>query len=559
MSHTPLFLCVHPRAWQTWAVILPSLMLHTRLANMCISASRLTLPGPLARGWKRLHFVLRGNQLIYSRGAEKETSVPKLFHKGGTILLAGCSIGVSAALTASGEQHTLCISHPDRGIKKLMCPTAESLNIWLAALRSAAGTTRAASPHRPRARDRPAEVSAEDTRARLMYTLEELRSSGTYQHDSASDLDDDNEQTSIFSTHVDKATTSVWHNKHEATVNSMVDQLANPDQNRTLSHARLADAKSGDEMMLDTRRLQTLAERDEARSEAASLLQEIQMLRRDKDAAEAHAENLRQYGESKRSRVADDAIAAFEGQGKETVRVSEERQCLQRQVTNLQLLVQDLQADAEARAREFTEAILKLKLEHEKHCAVLVRQSESAAQDLRYDLKVKEGNLDGLSLKLEKSERMRESNSELHADEIFKLKAHLSMAQERQRALNEENKTLNEMVRSTEAKNKVVDNTNTVRPSLAAALEGATMGRRRFTCGSCGEQMFVTDVVCVDREEGQVSGRRGAGNTKNMSSGDAHQLQKLQEENVKLKHALDLALKAEQQARTGRNSQKTAP
>ena len=57
-------------------------------------------------------------------------------------------------------------------------------------------------------------------------------------------------------------------------------------------------------------------------------------------------------------------------------------QALQRQVSKLQLVIQDLQADAGARARESSDCLLKLKLENERHCASLVRQLEGTSEQV---------------------------------------------------------------------------------------------------------------------------------------------------------------------------------
>ena len=137
----------------------------------------------VSRGFKRLHFVLRGTQLSYSRSAER--------HAGAAIQLDGCSIGTSTSTSTSGAssgEHILFISHPERGVRKLTCPNAQSLHAWLSALRSASAAT---NTHCPSSRDTPAEASGDVVRTCLAETLDHLRFSGTFEQHLTSESDED--------------------------------------------------------------------------------------------------------------------------------------------------------------------------------------------------------------------------------------------------------------------------------------------------------------------------------------------------------------------------------
>lgn len=97
--------------------------------------------------------------------------------------------------------------------------------------------------------------------------------------------------------------------------------------------------------------VQALAERDEAQRESAVLLEQVQALSRDTTAAAgARTESWGSIVPCK-SGAAEEAIAALERERKESIRISEERQALQRQVSQLSLTIQDLEAEAEVRAR----------------------------------------------------------------------------------------------------------------------------------------------------------------------------------------------------------------
>lgn len=105
------------------------------------------------------------------------------------------------------------------------------------------------------------------------------------------------------------------------------------------------------------------------------------------------------------------------------------RQALQRQATKLQLVIQDMQADAETKSRESTDSLLQLKLEHEQACATIVRQYENAAEETRTDLKQMASHAEDLASKLAKSERIRVQNCDLHHEEMRTVKASLAMEQ----------------------------------------------------------------------------------------------------------------------------------
>jgi hypothetical protein len=104
-------------------------------------------------------------------------------------------------------------------------------------------------------------------------------------------------------------------------------------------------------------------------------------------------------------------------------------QALHRQVAKLQLVVQDMQADAETKSRESTDSLLQLKLQHEQACAAIARQYENAAEEVRTQLKQMVTHAEDLSNKLAKSERIRVQNGELHHEEMRIVKTSLAMEQ----------------------------------------------------------------------------------------------------------------------------------
>jgi hypothetical protein len=248
----------------------------------------LRMKGAAVRGWKRMHFRLRGQQLSYSKTEESLL--------GAVIQLAGCSV---CAETGGGEQHVLCISHAERGTRKLACDSAGSLSAWLTALQTAAlpkTAAGAASPHRgPRVRSRAEEADARDgafahlSRARLSNSLDELCASGVLEA-SRHMLQDE---------HGDE---------HAADMDRSEDGLASSsDERQTLILA------------------QALAERDEACSRAAGLIEQtIALERRCRDAESDLL--LKKLSETGRVEAAQEAIVAMERERMETIRVSEERQ-----------------------------------------------------------------------------------------------------------------------------------------------------------------------------------------------------------------------------------------
>jgi hypothetical protein len=244
------------------------------------------MKGAAVRGWKRMHFRLRGQQLSYSKTEEGLL--------GAVIQLAGCSV---CAETGGGEQHVLCISHTERGTRKLACDSAGSLSVWLTALQTAAlPTAGAASPHRgQRVRSRAEEADARDgafahlSRARLSNSLDELRASGVLEA-SRHMLQDE---------HGDE---------HAADMDpSEQGWASSSDERQTLTLA------------------QSLAERDEACGRAAGLIQQMIALERRCRDAESDL-LLKKRSETGKVEAAQEAIMAMERERKETIRVSEERQ-----------------------------------------------------------------------------------------------------------------------------------------------------------------------------------------------------------------------------------------
>lgn len=62
-------------------------------------------------------------------------------------------------------------------------------------------------------------------------------------------------------------------------------------------------------------------------------------------------------------------------------------QALLSQLTQLQLVIQDLENEKKASAHEASESLLQIKLENKKIYAKLLRQSESAAAEVYIDFK----------------------------------------------------------------------------------------------------------------------------------------------------------------------------
>jgi len=248
----------------------------------------LRMKGAAVRGWKRMHFRLRGQQLSYSKNEEGLL--------GAVIQLAGCAV---CAETGGGEQHVLCISHTERGTRKLACDSAGSLSAWLTALQTAALPTaavRAASPHRgPRVRSRAEKADAHDgafahlSRARLSNSLDELRASGVL----------------------------------EASLHMLHDEYF--DEHAADSDPSPAGLASSSDELQKLTLAQALAERDEACSRAAGLIEQtIALERRCRDAESDLL--LKKRSETGKVEAAQEAIMAMERERKETIRVSDERQ-----------------------------------------------------------------------------------------------------------------------------------------------------------------------------------------------------------------------------------------
>lgn len=250
----------------------------------------LRMKGAAVRGWKRMHFRLHGQQLSYSKSEEG--------HLGAMIQLAGCSL---YAETGGGEQHVLCISHKERGTRKLACVSAGSLSAWLTALQTAAlpetANRCAARQHcgqRARLSGDEAEACEEASclsRARLSHSLNELRASG-----------------------VVESSRNMLHDEHsdERAANS------DPSPAGLASHGRSSD--EGQPLTCP----QALAERDEACSRAAGLIEQtIAFERRCRD---ADCDLLpRKRGETGKFMAAQEALIAIE---REPQRVPEERQVM---------------------------------------------------------------------------------------------------------------------------------------------------------------------------------------------------------------------------------------
>lgn len=226
----------------------------------------LRMKGAAVRGWKRMHFRLRGQQLSYSKTEEGLL--------GAVIPLAGCSVCVE---TGGWEKHVLCISHTERGTRKLACDSDGSLSTWLTALQTAALPTRS----------RAEEADARDgafahlIRARLSNSLDELRASGVLEASRHMLQDEHGDE------HAGLASCS--------------------DERQTLSLA------------------QALAERDEACSRAAGPIEQtIALERRCRDAESDFL--LKKSSETGKVLASQEAIMAMERERMETIRVSEERQ-----------------------------------------------------------------------------------------------------------------------------------------------------------------------------------------------------------------------------------------
>jgi hypothetical protein len=246
-------------------------------------------------------------------------------------------------------------------------------------------------------------------------------------------------------------------------------------------------------------------------------------------------------------------------------------QALHRQVAKLQLVVQDMQADAETKSRESTDSLLHLKLQHEQACAAIARQYENAAEEVRSQLKQMVTHAEDLSSKLAKSERIRVQNGELHHEEMRIVKTSLAMeqvskttpfimcdfnlhicfmgkcrcvpslmisvkqcfrlillGQADKRLLEAEVKKLKGKKLSPElAHSCVISSTNVSKD-----------GRTKLRCKGCGELMHV---FLDDRDTKQGGGQQEEENHE--------KVQQMKDEIDKLKSALGLALEAEQQAR----------
>ena len=167
--------------------------------------------------------------------------------------------------------------------------------------------------------------------------------------------------------------------------------------------------------------------------------------------------------------------------------------------------------------------MLKLKLENEHVCAALLRNSERATEALQHDLDLKEAQLAELAKMLEKSERIRAQNNELHADELAKVKQNLSEAMKRKQLVESENNIL-------KAK---------VGPSISSTSSRSLAGRK-VRCQCCGEVNYIEDG----------GGINSAGEIDFIKHKEQEaEIEKMHQEIDQLKHALSLALKAEQQSR----------
>lgn len=169
--------------------------------------------------------------------------------------------------------------------------------------------------------------------------------------------------------------------------------------------------------------------------------------------------------------------------------------------------------------------MLKLKLENEHVCAALLRNSERATGALQHDLDLKEAQLAELAKMLEKSERIRAQNNELHADELATVKQNLSEAIKRKQLVESENNIL---------KAKVA-------PSSISSTSSKSLAGRKVRCQCCGE------VNYIENGGGQLRGV--AGEIDFIHKEQEAEIEKMHHDIVHLKHALSLALKAEQQSR----------
>ena len=237
-----------------------STLLRHHHASMSDSMSGwLRMQGATVRGWKRMHFVLRGAQLMYGKSSGRE---------GAVIQLEGCSVETAVAADGSTEKHILSIDRPERGARKLACPSAESLSTWLVALKTAAEDSA-----RVERNSAPEDGTQKSDKKDWLST----RISGPPNEKSA-------DQTAVAQT--------------------------------------LLQAPAG---ALHLALLQS--ERDKARQQAAALLKEVQELKREKVAAETRMADMSKLcTDLQKNEVAEVALAALQRQRKETMRLSEERQ-----------------------------------------------------------------------------------------------------------------------------------------------------------------------------------------------------------------------------------------
>jgi hypothetical protein len=224
----------------------------------------LRMQGATVRGWKRMHFVLRGQQLTYGKSSGRE---------GAVIQLEGCSVETAVAADGSTEKHILSIDRPERGARKLACPSAESLSTWLVALKTAA------------------EDSARVER-------------NSAPEDGTQKLDG-----------TQKSDKKDW----------LSSRISGPPNDKSADQTAVAQTQLQAPAVALLALLQ--AERDEARQQAAALLKEVQELKREKVMAETRMADMSKLcTDGKKNEVAEEAFAALQRQRKETMRLSEERQ-----------------------------------------------------------------------------------------------------------------------------------------------------------------------------------------------------------------------------------------
>jgi len=227
----------------------------------------LRMQGATVRGWKRMHFVLRGQQLTYGKSSGRE---------GAVIQLEGCSVETAVAADGSTEKHILSIDRPERGARKLACPSAESLSTWLVALKTAAEDSARVERN----------SAPEDGTQKLDSTQKSDKKDWLSSRISGPPNDKSADQTVVAQTLIQSPAGAL--------------------------HLALALLQ---------------AERDEARQQAAALLKEVQKLKREKVAAETRMADMSKLcTDLQKNEVAEEAFAALQRQRKETMRLSEEGQ-----------------------------------------------------------------------------------------------------------------------------------------------------------------------------------------------------------------------------------------